>query len=381
MKTIIPFFIVLLFLACREEKKPTLGVETAQKSRIIKYAKGFNVEKGANGMCTITITSPWPDAESIFTYALIPRDSLAYVTLNKEAYDAIVPVPVERVVVTSTTHIPALEALGVETHLVGFPNTQYISSEKTRKRVDTGAIKELGANESLNTELVLELQPDLVVGFGVAGETKAYGTLKNSGIPVVYNGDWTEETPLGKAEWLKFFAPFFQREAVANEIFSTIENAYLEAKRLAQTVEETPTVFSGALYKDVWYCPGGNSWAAQFLKDANATYVWANTPETGSLSLSWEAVLEQAQHSDFWIGPAQFTGYGELEHASPHYSQFDAFTDKKVFTFAKTTGATGGLLYYELAPQRPDMVLKDLIHILHPQLLPEHRPYFFRPLD
>lgn len=347
----------------------------------MKYAKGFSVEKSNSGITTIKITSPWPNAESAFTYALIPRDILASITLNKEDYDAIVTVPVERIVVTSTTHIPALEALGVDETLIAFPDTKYISSEKTRMRVDSGDIKELGNNESLNAEMVIELQPDLVVGFSINSQNKTYETIHRSNIPVVYNGDWAEETPLGKAEWIKFFAPFFQKEKAADQIFNTIESSYLEAKSLAESAAVKPNVLSGALYKDVWYTPGGKSWAAQFLKDANANYIWEATPETGSLSLSWEAVLAAGQYSDFWIGPAQFTSYKSLEDGSLHYKQFDAYKNKKVFTFAKTEGATGGLLYYELAPHRPDIVLKDLIHILHPDLLPDYQPYFFKPLD
>ncbi len=347
----------------------------------VKYAKGFTVEKSSSGITTVKITSPWPNSESVFTYALVPHDILATVTLNHDAYDAIITVPVESIVVTSTTHIPALESLGVDEKLIAFPDTQYISSEKTRKRIASGNIKELGNNESLNTEMVIELNPDLVVGFSINNQNKAYETIQSSNIPVVYNGDWTEESPLGKAEWIKFFAPFFQKEKAADLIFDDIEKSYLQAKSLAETANKKPSVISGALYKDVWYTPGGKSWAAQFLKDANANYIWANTSETGSLSLSWEAVLEIGQHSQFWIGPAQFTSYKNLEEGSLHYRQFDAFKNKKVFSFAKTVGATGGLWYYELAPQRPDIVLKDLIHILHPELLPDYQPYFFKPLD
>lgn len=381
MKKIFSCCFVLILLACRGDKKPISSIDVSPKANEIRHAKGFTVGKNPNGISTITITSPWPNAESAFTYALVPRDILATVTLNKDAYDAIVAIPVERLVVTSTTHIPALEALEEDDHLIGFPDTQYISSEKTRRRIELGEIKELGTNESLNTEMVLALQPDLIVGFGITGENKAYETLRRSNIPVVYNGDWTEETPLGKAEWIKFFAPFFQKEEAADKIFDTIETSYNQAKSLAQTATEKPSVFSGALYKDVWYCPGGKSWAAQFFNDANAQYAWANTTETGSLSLSWEAVLQQSQHDDFWIGAAQFTAYQDLKNASPHYSQFDAFQEKQVYTFAKTKGQTEGLLYYELAPHRPDIVLKDLIHILHPALLPEHQPFFFTPLD
>ncbi len=353
----------------------------ATATNSIKYAKGFTIEKSDSGITILKITSPWPNAKSSFTYALVPKAILSTLSLDEDIYDAIVTVPVERLVVTSTTHIPALEALGVAEKLIAFPDTQYISSEKTRKRIASGAIKELGNNESLNAEMVIELHPDLVVGFSISSQNKTYKTIQRSNIPVVYNGDWTEETPLGKAEWIKFFAPFFQKEKAADLIFETIEKSYVAAKSLAETADKKPSVISGALYKDVWYTPGGASWAAQFLKDANANYIWEATPETGSLSLSWEAVLEAGQHSDFWIGPAQFTSYSTLEEGSLHYKQFDAFQSKKVFTFAKTKGRTGGLWYYELAPLRPDIVLKDLIHILHPELLPDYQPYFFKPLD
>ncbi len=380
----IPKVIFILFIlsivSCKSEKKETLPVEKPL-IQAVNYAKGFAIEKLGSGVTILKITSPWPNAESAFTYALVPKDKQATITLNKDAYDAIVSVPVERLVVTSTTHIPALEALKVLDKLVGFPDTKYVSSEKTRRRIDSGSIKELGNNESINTEMLIELNPEVVVGFGISNENSIYETIKRANIPVVYNGDWTEETPLGKAEWIKFFAPFFQKEGLADSIFSNIQRSYDEAKDLAKTANTRPTVISGAMYKDVWYLPGGKSWAAQFLQDANADYLWKNTSETGSLSLSWEKVLEKGQQADFWIGPAQFIDYQNMQETSEHYAQFDAFKNKQVFTFANTKGATGGLLYYELAPQRPDLVLKDLIHILHPELLPKHQPFFFKPLN
>lgn len=380
-KSILCILSLAVLVSCKQQKKETFSNAIPVKQEKIEYAKGFSIEKASNGVTTIKITSPWPNAEAAFTYALIPREKLASITLNKDEYDAIIIVPVEKIVATSTTHIPALEALGVEDKLIGFPDTKYISSEKTRKRIDNGLIKELGNNESINTEMVLEMNPDVVIGFSINNQNKTYETIQRSNIPVVYNGDWTEETPLGKAEWIKFFAPFFEKESMADSIFRGIKNSYLEAKSLALTAKQSPTVMSGAMYKDVWYLPAGKSWAAQFLDDANANYLWKDTSETGSLSLSWETVLEKSKTADFWIGPAQFTAYQIMSEASPHYKQFDAFQNKKVFTFSSTKGATGGLLYYELAPQRPDLVLKDLIHIFHPELLPEHQNVFFKPLD
>ncbi len=369
-----------LLVCCKSEIKEAISTQSTV-NQSIEFAKGFSIEKLTSGITLLKITSPWPNAESAFTYALVPKEKQQSITLNIDDYDAIVAVPVERLVVTSTTHIPALEALGVENTLVGFPDAKYISSEKTRKRIGSGLIKELGNNESINTEILIELNPELVVGFSINTKNSTYETVQRANIPVVYNGDWTEETPLGKAEWIKFFAPFFEKEVLADSIFTSIKTSYEETKSLAATANETPKVISGAMYKDVWYLPGGKSWAAQFLADANADYLWKKTPETGSLSLSWESVLEKGQQADFWIGPSQFINYENMAASSKHYAQFDAFQNKQVFTFANTKGETGGLLYYELAPQRPDLVLKDLIHILHPELLPEHQPFFFKPLE
>jgi iron complex transport system substrate-binding protein len=347
----------------------------------IGHAAGLHIEKEDNGLTIIEVSSPWPDAGKGFSYALVPQELAPVITLPADAYDAIITVPVNTLVVTSTTHIPALESLGVLDRLAGFPGTRYISSTSARSQVESGAIADVGSNEAINTEIVLELQPDLVVGFAVGNQNKAYDVLQDSGIPVVYNGDWTEESPLGKAEWIKFFAPFFGLEEKADSIFRQIEGSYMAARELAATASEKPTVLSGALYKDVWYLPGGNSWASQFLEDAHAHYLWRDNTQVGSLSLSIESVLAKAENADFWIAPSQYTAYSEMERSNRHYTRFSAFREKKVYTYALTKGATGGYEYYELAPSRPDIVLQDLIHILHPGLLPTYTPYFFKPLE
>ncbi|MCG2459972.1 ABC transporter substrate-binding protein [Flavobacteriaceae bacterium F89] len=372
---------LLAFFSCKQEKKQSISVPATVKKITISDAKGFSVEKLEGGITIVRITSPWPNSKTGFTYALVPKEKINTSLLDKSAYDAIVPVPVERIVATSTTHIPALEALGATDRLVGFTNTQYISSEATRKRIEKGEVQELGNNEAINTEMVLALQPDVVFGFGIDGQNKAYETLKRSGIPVVYNGDWTEGSPLGKAEWIKFFAPFFGKEEAADSIFAAIKSDYLKVKSLAKKAQNKPAVLSGALYKDVWYLPAGESWAAQFLEDANADYLWKNTKGTGSLSLSLENVLVKGQSADFWVSPSEYISYRGLKEGNPHYTQFDAFHNKKIYTFANTKGATGGLLYFELGPNRPDMILKDLVHIFHPELLPDYQPYFFKPLE
>ncbi|WP_350292128.1 ABC transporter substrate-binding protein [uncultured Croceitalea sp.] len=371
--------IAILVLSCAEKKKEIPFSEVINKSAV-EYASGFSIEHNSE-YTVVKVLEPWPGASKAYTYAFIPQEKLASITYPKDAYDAVIAIPIKDFVITSTTHIPAVEALGGLNKVVGFPNTKYISSMPARKLIAERKIKELGTNESLNTEMVLELAPDLIVGFGINNQNSTYEVIQKANIPVVFNGDWNEKTPLGKAEWIKFFGVLLNKEKEADSIFSNIVSEYERVRTLSVKATHRPTVLSGALYKDVWYLPAGESWAAQFLADANVNYLWQESKGTGSLSLSLESVLEKGQNADFWVSPSQFTSYMEMEESNLHYQQFKAFRDKKVFTFSATKGPTGGLLFYELAPQRPDLVLKDMVHIFHPDLLPNHSPYFFTPLQ
>ncbi|WP_045800621.1 ABC transporter substrate-binding protein [Flagellimonas lutaonensis] len=381
-----PFAILLfccLAIGCRRQQKPSDALKSPAETGemvTVRYAQGFSLEQNTD-YTLLKVMAPWPGADKEFKYALVPRAKLPSLTLPKGVYDAIVPVPVQTVVVTSTTHIPALESLGVLDKLIGFPDTQYVSSPAARKLISEEKIQELGSNESINTEMALALRPEVLVGFAINNQNTAYHTIENAGILVLYNGDWTEQSPLGKAEWIKFFGALFDKQTTADRIFNEIEASYQKVKSMAAKAHESPTVLSGALYKDVWYMPGGQSWAARFIADANATYLWKDSKGTGSLALSLETVLEKGQQADYWISPSQFTTYEQLQSANDHYKRFKAFKERNVYTFAATKGETGGLLYYELAPQRPDLVLKDLVHIFHPMLLPDHELFFFKPMQ
>ncbi|GAB4157188.1 MAG: ABC transporter substrate-binding protein [Winogradskyella sp.] len=383
-KSLVLIFFIALFLNCKDDKGnsrilPNLPNKD-QGEFILNHAEGFSIQDYSSHKI-LTINKPWPEAKKNYKYLIASKNELAQMTFAKEAYDGIITDSIKKIVVTSTTHIPALELLGVEHTLVGFPGTDYISSEKTRQRIDDGLVRELGKNEGLNTEVLLELQPDVVIGFGVDGVNTSFEIIKKAGIPVIYNGDWVESSPLAKAEWIKFFGVLFNKEKEADSIFNKIEKDYFEAKKLAADAKEQPTILSGAMHKEVWYLPSGSSPEAQFLKDAYVNYLWSDTSGNGSLALSFEAVLEKAQQADIWLSPSYYTSYQQLEEASNLYTNFEAFKNKAIYTFSTTTGTKGGVLYYELGTSRPDLVLKDLIKISHPELLENYKPHFFKPLQ
>lgn len=376
MKKLLGFLFIatIAVVSCKNENTAN-NTPTAAKNSI-KYARGLQLQR-YKGFSIAKVTQPWPGATGVYTYVMLQKgitlpDSLKQYT--------IVNIPIQKLVCTSTTHIPSLEMLGVENTLIGFPGTNYVSSEKTRALIDGGKVKEAGANESLNTEVIIDLQPDAVVAFGVDGGNKSLNALEQSGLKVLYNGDWTEQSPLGKAEWIKFFGALYNLDDKADALFANIEKDYNEAKKLALQVKLKPTAMGGAMLNDQWFLPQGESWAAQFYTEAGANYLWADTKGTGSLSLSFEEVLVKAENADFWIGPSQFTSLNQMLQSNPHYGQFKAFKNRKVYSYSNKTGKTGGLIFYELAPNRPDLVLKDLIFIFHPELLPDYQLHFFEQL-
>ncbi|MDP5081522.1 MAG: ABC transporter substrate-binding protein [Winogradskyella sp.] len=373
-------FLILYFIfsACKHETKKDI-ISTSETKRLeLKYAKGFSVNDFGTHK-VLKILKPWPKSETQYSYKLVSDGTKS--DLKTETFDAIINKSIRKIVVTSTTHIPALELLGVEQTLVGFPGTAYISSKKTREQIDAGNVRDLGQNEGINTEVLLELNPDVVIGFGVDGVNKTFETIKKAGIPVIYNGDWVESSALAKAEWIKFFGILFNKEKEADSIFNTIERDYLEAKDIAKQSKHKPTVLSGALHKEVWYLPNGSSPEAQFLKDANVNYLWSETPGNGSLALSFEVVLNKAKNADLWLNPSYYSSLEQLEQTNQLYTNFNAFKDQTIYSFVNTVGATGGVLYYELGTARPDLVLKDLIKICHPELLKDYTPYFFKKLN
>ncbi len=370
------FFSTLFIFACKTDRKNPSDLNQSGDTLAVNYAKGFTIVQ-YEGYKILNVENPWPEADKTYSYLLVENESKVP---SKIKYDQRINIPVSKIVVTSTTHIPSLEALNRESSLVGFPGLEYISSEKTRQLIKENKITELGKNEAINTEVLISLEPDVVIGFAVNGNNKTFNTIEKSGIPVVFNGDWVEESPLGKAEWIKFFGAFFNLSEEAEQLFNDVETAYNDAKELAKSSGEKPSVLAGSMYKDQWYVPYGNAWQAQFIKDANAEYIYTDTKGSGSMALSFETVLSEAQNTEYWVAPGQFKSIEHLRETSSHYNQFDAVKNRKVFTYSNTTGETGGVLYYELAPNRPDLVLKDLISIFHPELLPDYETTFFKPL-
>ncbi len=375
MRWLVIILLALFTISCNESKSNHEKEATGKE--LISDAKGLSIKEFDN-FKLVTVTNTFPEATENYTYVLHKKGNKLPDSLAK--YTSI-EIPIQKVIVTSTTHIPSLEMLEVENSLKAFPNTNYVSSEKTRILIENGNVREIGNNQSLNTEIILDIQPDVIVGFSVDGDMKTYKNLERNGQKIILNSDWTEKTPLGKAEWIKFFGALYDKNEQADSIFNKIKNDYLEAVKLAKNTSYSPTIMAGSIYEDQWFLPQGDSWAAYFLIEANGDYLWKDSKGTGSLALSFESVLDKAKDADFWIGPGQFTSIEQILTSNPNYKYFKAVQNKNVYSFSSKKGKTGGVIYYELAPNRPDLVVKDLIKILHPNVLPEYQLYFFEKLN
>lgn len=344
----------------------------------LSYASGFSISRG-NDFWILKVTQAWTGADRIFTYLVLEENA------EKPAgdFDAIIQLPVEEIITTSTTHIPHLDMLNSTEKLIGFPNLNLISSDKTWQHIDAGKVAELGAGPSANTEMVIDLDPGWIMISTLGDDLKYLDLLAQAEIPAVINGEYVEQHPLGRAEWIKFTGVLLGKYEEAVAAFEQVENDYLEAEKLSDSIIDSlrPTVLSGVLYQDIWYAPGSESWGAKILQNAGGDYIFSDQKGTGSAQLNYEYVLENALEADFWIGSADFPDLQTMGNAEPRYKAFNAFKSGKVFTYTQKRGRAGGLEYFELGYMRPDLILKDLIKILHPDLLPAYELYFYQQLD
>lgn len=366
-------FIITLIAACSPGKKEHIAEEEGCASTDITYARNFTVTC-KNGYKLVEVLQPFSGAEEGFKYLLVPKGAAPP---KKEEGVQIIQIPLNSIVCTSTTHIPLLDYLNETESLVGFPTTDYISSEQMRKRIDAGHVTDLGVDNELNIERLLNLDPNAVMAYSLTGDLSQYRKIKQLGIPVIMNAEYLEEHPLGRAEWIKFVALFFDKEALADSLFSGIESEYLQLKSIAAEAESKPEVFSGVVYGDTWFMPGGNNYAAKLLEDAQANYLWSDTRSTGFVEISFEAVYEKAHKADYWIGVGGYETLQSLKNADERYAEFKAYKTGNVYSYNARKGAKGGSEFLELGYLRPDLILADLIKITHPDMLPGRALYFY----
>jgi len=374
MMRLLLFILLIVCFACSRTEQKKIEQNPTQPNEV-RYAKGFEIKQYVD-YTAVYIKEKNSNSRFGKLYWLAsklpsqPRpDSVTFIQI-----------PIQKIVCSSTTHIPHLVYLNETNALVGFPTPDYISSEQVRKRINQGLVVDVGQEADVNIEKIIALQPHVMMTYTMQEEANSYRLLNQFKIPVIFNTDFLEQHPLGRAEWIKLTGILFDKKAKADSIFSAIENQYLQLKNLTDSVSYQPTVFSGVLYGDSWFLPGGQNYAAILFQDAGMDYVWKDDASTSFLQLPFETVLTKAGTADFWIGTASFTDFSSLKNADKRYPLFKAFQLKNVFHYNVKLGEKGGSFYLEEGYLRPDFILADLIKIAHPDKIPNHNFHYHAPL-
>jgi iron complex transport system substrate-binding protein len=344
----------------------------------LTHAKGFNIEYH-DRYKVITVSNPWTNSKQSFQYLLVQCG-----TPIPPGFDQaqVVTIPIEKVVVLSTTHLPFFDRLNALDRIKGIRQIQEVSNPKLRQQFDRGEVVAVGNGTDLDFERIVSLQPDLVTTFGIANvETTSIQRLQDLGLPTAVIAEYLEADPLAQAEWIKFIAAFLNQEKEANTIFNAIVQDYNHLRSLTQNLEKRPTVLTGFDLNGTWYVAGGKSFIAQFIQDAGGTYLWGDNTNTGNLALDFEAVFLKGSQAEIWINTnTNWQTILDVTQEDDRYGEFKALKTNYIFNNDAQLNPDGGNDYWESGILNPQVVLADLIKIIHPDLLPDHTLFYYRKL-
>lgn len=353
---------------------PSRSGQTVQgEAYPLEYARGLSIER-AEGYTRVNIRNPWDTTAMLQTYVLVPAGEPLPDTLPE---GTLLRTPLQRVVAFSSVHCGMLDFLDADETLVGICESRYVNIPGIQERLQQGLIADVGDAGAPNIERIIELAPEALITTPLEG--MSYGRVEKIGIPLIETTDYMELTPLGRAEWIRFYGLLFGKERLADSLFACTAEAYNTLKAKVAEAGKRPRMLSETKTGSAWYIPGGRSYAANLYRDAGADYPWSDNAQSGSVPLSFEHVLERAADADVWVfkynRPQDMT-YADLENEYGGYTRFAPLRNRNVYG-CNTHTAT----YYEDVPIHPDWVLADLVWIFHPELMPDYTPRYFRKLQ
>lgn len=338
-----------------------------------EYASGFEIE-GADGRQSVlvSVTNPWQGADSVTTRLFIVRDGETV----PEGFDGqVLEGDARRVVAMSSTHIAMLDAIGEIGRVVGVSGIDYISNPDIQARRDR--IGDVGYEGNIDYELLLSLEPDLVLLYGVNGASAMESKLRELGIPYMYVGDYLEESPLGKAEWLVALSEVVGKRAKGEQVFADIPVRYNALKqRVADNALDAPSVMLNTPYGDSWFMPSPENYVVRLITDAGGDYIYKKNTGNSSTPIDLEEAYLLASEADIWINVGMANSLDDVAKMCPKFADTRCFRNGYVYNNNARTNAAGGNDYWESAVVRPDLVLRDLVKIFHPELVEEDFVYY-----
>ncbi|WP_305092436.1 ABC transporter substrate-binding protein [Prescottella sp. R16] len=340
---------------------------------ILFDAKNFTVDYH-DSYQVLTIEQPFPGA-SPESYVLVKCGAPDPELSGDLASAPKITTPIRSLYSASTTHLPLITELGRLDVLTGVANAANVNGDDIRARIADGKITEYASGKAVNVEKVVAENPDVLMTQGT--DDPSYAKLRAAGIPVVANAEYLESTALGRAEWVKMMAALTGTEAQAATLYDRIRSDYAKVAEVAAGAEKRP-VLNGTMYQGTWYMPAGGSYIGRLMHDAGATYPWAGDPATGSLQLNFETVYTENGTAPLWIVMSDWATTGDAVAEDQRYGQLTAVQDGRVWSGTEDMGPTGGNNFYQLGVLRPDLILGDLVAIVHPELAPNHEFAFYR---
>ncbi|WP_281644431.1 ABC transporter substrate-binding protein [Bacteroides zoogleoformans] len=380
----IAFCCILSITSCGAKSKQTSGqdvvaadcsVAATDTAAIVTpvYAKGYAVKYLPGDVRLVDIHDPQKESSRTFHYALVPKGTQPAGIPDDYT---VIETPVRRVICMTSLQLSNFIRLNACDCVAGITSTRHLFNKEMNERLKTGRTAKIGIEGNFDNEVIISLNPDVI--FISPFKRGGYDAMRETGIPLVPHLGYKEMTPLGQAEWIKFIGMFIGREAEANNIFAGIAKRYAELKELAANVKKRPVVFSGEIRGGNWYAVGGKSFLAELFRDAGADYFLKDDPRSGGVTLDFETVYSQAESADFWRIVNSYDGtfsYDALKSLDPRYADFRAFREKSVVYCNMNEKP-----FYENMPMQPEVVLEDLIHAFHPDLLPHHVPTYYELL-
>ena len=376
--TYIPMLLLLalLFSCGNSQNKPGLNLVmggTADSVAMIapQYAKGFNV-KYADNITLLEINDPENKEAEQFHFALVDKSFKGeipngYTRLN---------IPIRSAICMTSLQLSNFLKLDIPEMVVGITSTRHLHNQKMNQQLKEGKTHKIGIEGNFDNEVIIAINPDVI--FISPFKRGGYDAIRNVEIPMIPHLGYKELTPLGQAEWIKVIGLLTGNASLANSTFEAIESRYNNLKSIVDTVKRRPTVFSGEMRGGNWYAVGGKSFLAQLFKDAGADYFLKDDERSGGVTLDFETVYNQADNADYWRIVNSYPGdfsYEALKDQDARYADFKAFREHGIiYCNMKTTP------FYEEMPTAPEVILADLLHIFHPELLPDHQPVFYKLL-
>ncbi len=372
---LLSFFLYLVW-SCKapNQEKDVLETQSEFDTLKISYAKGFHLLT-KDGFYIIETTGTAREKNESVKYLMLSENA----TAPEWAADMVqVSWPLETLVTTSASHVALLSVFDAEHIVNGVSAQEHIFNGKIHHQIKEGRTHETGMDGSMNFEWILGNPPDLLMlSGGNSSMSDRYRILKESGIPVLTNSDWKESHVLGRAEWVKIMGILLNRYQEAVTFFEMVEDNYDAHKGLLQNTLNRPRILINNPFKGVWYMPGAESYIAELIQDAGADYIWSHLAGSNAHPLDFESVYETGVEADYWINPGTSNSMQHLLAQDQRFNDFKSVKEGKVFNSTRRLNQAGGNDYFEGAVLRPDLVLADLIHIFHPDLLPEHNSVYF----